>query len=132
ATLLLRHRFREAAALLGRVGQLAKAVGELDAASIDLEALRHPRIIGLCARQRRLWRWVFEQDAQTPLPQMRLDMLDQNLAEDIRPGVVLRDADLAGGRLCKCGPIALVAGNGGKQVDSGEPLKGAGNGQKLR
>ena len=29
-------------------------------------------------------------DRQTPLPQIRLDMLDQDLTENIRPGVVLR------------------------------------------
>ena len=63
---------------------------------------------------------------------MRLDMLDQDLAEDIRPGVVFGDADLAGGRFCKRGAVALVARNGRQQVDPGEPLEGAGNGQQLR
>ena len=41
--LLLGHLGLEAAALLGRVGQLAEAVGELDAADIELEALGHAR-----------------------------------------------------------------------------------------
>ena len=41
--LLLGHLGLEAAALLGRVGQLAEAVGELDAAGIELEALGHAR-----------------------------------------------------------------------------------------
>ena len=42
--LALVHLRLEAAALLGGVGQLAEAVGELDAAAIELEALGDARI----------------------------------------------------------------------------------------
>ena len=49
----------ESAPLLGRIGQFAEAVGELDAAGIKLEALGDARVIGAAARQRRLARRVF-------------------------------------------------------------------------
>ena len=42
--LLLVHLGLEAPALLGRIGQFAEAVGELDAAGIELEALGDARI----------------------------------------------------------------------------------------
>src|SRR5882724_307696 len=44
AALPLRHRVLETAALLGRVGDLGKAVSEFDAASIELETLREARV----------------------------------------------------------------------------------------
>ena len=54
--LLLVHVGGEAPALLGRVGQLGEAVGEFDAAGIELEALGEARIVRLRPRQRRLAR----------------------------------------------------------------------------
>ena len=51
----------EAAALLGRIGQLAEGVGELDAAGIELEPLGHPRVARLRPRQGR-----FELSLQSP------------------------------------------------------------------
>ena len=80
----------KAAALLARVGQFAKSVGEFDAAGINLETLGDARVGRFCARQRRLRHRIFEQDGQTPLPQIWFDMLDQHLAEDVGPGVVVR------------------------------------------
>lgn len=131
AALLLGHRLHEAPALLIGVGQFAKPVGELDAAGIDLETLGHTWIVGLHARQRRLWRWVFEQNGQTTLPQMGFDMLDQDLAEDVRPGVILADADLARRRLRERGAVTLAARNGRKQVDPGEAHERAGDRQEF-
>ena len=46
----------EAPALLGGIGELAEAVGELDAAGIELEALGHARVVGRRPGQRRLGR----------------------------------------------------------------------------
>ena len=91
APLLLVHVGGETAALLGGVGQFAKPVGEFDAAGIDLKPFGDARIGRLRPRQCRLRRRIFEQDGQTPLPQIRFDMLDQHLAENVRPGVVIGD-----------------------------------------
>ena len=74
-----------------RIGQFAKSVREFDAAGIDLEAFGDTRIGRFGARQRRFGRRILKQHRQTPLPQIRLDVLDQHLAEDIRPGVVIGD-----------------------------------------
>ena len=41
-----RHRVLEAAALFGRIGDFGEAVGELDAAGVELEALREARVVG--------------------------------------------------------------------------------------
>src|SRR6478609_5065039 len=46
AALPLRHRFLEAAALFAGVGDFGKAVGELDAAGVELEALGEARVAG--------------------------------------------------------------------------------------
>ena len=108
APLLFVHRRVEAAALLGGVGQFAKAVGEFDAAGIDLEPFGDARIGRLGARQRRLRRRIFEQHGQTPLPQIRLDMLDQHLAENVRPGVVVGDPHLVRRRRRQRGAVALA------------------------
>jgi len=66
------------------------------------------------------------------MPQMRLDMLHQDLAEDVGPGVILGDADLAGSGPGERGAVALAAGNGRKQVDSRKLLEGAGHRYELR
>ena len=60
--LLLVHLGGEAAALLGRVGQLAEAVGEFDAAGIELEALGDARIARAGAGQRRLGDRIFAEE----------------------------------------------------------------------
>ena len=44
AALPLRHCVLETAALLGRVGDLGEAVGEFDAACVELKTLRDARI----------------------------------------------------------------------------------------
>ena len=60
--------------------EFAKGVGELDAAGIDLKTFGDARIGRLRPRKGRFRRRIFEQDGQTPLPQIRFDMLDQHLA----------------------------------------------------
>ena len=115
----------ETAALFGGVGQFAKSIGELDAAGIDLETFGDARIGGLCPRQRRLRRRIFEQDGQTPLPQIRFDMLDQHLAENVRPGVVIRDPHPRARRGRKRRAIALAAAIVAKQIDSRKALEAA-------
>ena len=58
--LFLRHVAFEAAALLGRVVEFAKSVGELDAADIKLEALGDARIVSLPRQGRQRGRIVVE------------------------------------------------------------------------
>ena len=43
---LLGHIVFEPAALLGRVEQFVEGVGELHAAAVELETLRHARVLG--------------------------------------------------------------------------------------
>src|SRR5207244_5201665 len=73
------------------VGQLTEAVGELDAAQKNLEALRHARIAGFRSRQRRHLGRVLVEDGRAAESEMRLDPLRHYTAEDITPGVVLGD-----------------------------------------
>ena len=105
--LLLGHVADEAAALLGGVGEFAEGVGELDAADIELEALgdaRAPRAWAAPAPPRRSdsrrgW-WPAEAE-------IRLDPLDHDAAEDVRPAVVVRDADAAAPRRPRPGASRL-------------------------
>ena len=70
--LLFRHLLLEPRALLDRVGQFAKAVGELDAADIKLEALGDARIARRAPRQRRLPGRVFVEDGGAADAEMAL------------------------------------------------------------
>ena len=98
--LLLRHLGLEAAALLGRIGELAEAVGELDAAGIELEALGHPRVAAVWAAPAPLRRPdIRSRIVGRPMPSLRLDPLDQDAAEDVAPAVVVGDADAGLARL---------------------------------
>src|SRR5262245_65803202 len=91
--LLLRHLLLQAATLLGGVGELTATVGELDPAGIELEALGEPRIAGLRPGERRLRRGILVKDRRALEPEMRLDPLDQDAAENIAPAVIGGGAD---------------------------------------
>ena len=123
AALFLVHRRAETTALFGGVGQFAKAVGELDAAGIDLETFGHARIGRLRPRQRRLGRRIFEQHRQPPLAQMGLDMLDQHLAENVRPGVITGDPYPPLCRLRKRGAITLAIPDRRQQINVGKAFE---------
>ena len=65
------------------------------------------------------------------MPRMRLDLLDQDAAEDVGPGVVGGDADA--GR-----PAAVASGCGrfdrprrGEEIDAGEARESLGDGEPL-
>ena len=58
-------------------------------------------------------------------------MLDQDLAENIRPGVVVRNPNAILGRASQSVAIALAVTDGGEQVDAGEPREGGGNRQQF-
>ena len=62
--LLFVHFGGEAPALFVRIGQLAKPVGELDAAGIELETLGNARIARHAARERGLGRRVVVEDGR--------------------------------------------------------------------
>ena len=132
AALLLRHRRFEAALLLGRVGELAVAVGELDAAGVELEALRQPWIDGR-AGQRRLRHRILVEQRRRAEAEPRLDALDQHAAEDIGPGVVIGDLDVrrhrGGG---EGGAIGYGTFECRQQIDAGELLERPGDGQQPR
>jgi len=117
------HRAAEAAALLVRIRQLAEPIGEFDAAGIDLEPFGHARIGRLDPRQRRLRSRIFEQQRQTVPAQMGFDVLDQDLAENIRPGVVATIRNLLLCRCCQRCAIALAVVDGRKQVDAGKTAR---------
>ena len=84
---------RQPPPLLAGVGQFTKTVGELDAADIELEAFRQPRIGGLRPRQRRHHARIFVQDGRPAVAEMRLDLLHQHAAENVAPSVFFRDVD---------------------------------------
>ena len=91
--LLLGHLALEAAALLGRVGELAEGIGDLDAADIKLEAFGDARVMRGRARERRFGHRILVEDRGAADPEVRLDALDQHAAEHVGPGVVSGDAD---------------------------------------
>ena len=119
-------------ALLARVGQFAKAVGEFDATSVYLETFGDAWVGGFVTRQRRFRRGVFEQYSQTPLPQIWFDIFDQYLAEDIRPGVVVRDPHPVARRRRQSRTIALTVRDGGQQIDPGKAPERRGHGHQFR
>ncbi|MBA7677507.1 hypothetical protein ES703_85765 [subsurface metagenome] len=117
--------------LFGRIRQFAKPVGQFHAAGIDLKPLGDTRIARFRACKCRLRRRIFEQHGEPSLPQMGLDVLDQHLAENVRPGVVIGNAHtiLCGRRQRRA--IAFAAMNRRNQVDAREALEGGCHGQKL-
>ena len=94
--LFLRHLAFQPAALLVRVVEFAKTVGELDAADIKLEALGDARdllpSLGR-ARQRRQRGRILVENGGAADAEIALDALHQHAAENIAPGVVIGDAD---------------------------------------
>ena len=89
--LLLGHVGRKPAALLGGVGQLVEGVGELDAAGVELEALGDARVGRIDLRQGGLARRIGGEDGRAADPEMGLDPLAEEPAEDVGPRVVRRD-----------------------------------------
>ncbi len=87
---LLGHVGLKPAALLGGVGQLVEGVGELDAAGVELEALGDARVGRIDLRQGGLARRIGGEEGRAADPEMRLDPLAEEPAEDVGPGVVRR------------------------------------------
>ena len=112
--------------------QFAEAVSKFDATGIELETFRDPRIILIDPGQRGLRRRVFVKQGHRAIAEIWLDMFNQNLGKNIRPGVVFRDAHAAN---CSCRqalPVTLAALDGRKQVDAGTALERGRHGQHLR
>ncbi len=131
--LLLRHLVFEPQALLDRVGEFAKTVGEFDAADVKLEALGDAWIARRPTRQRRLPGRVGLEDGGAADAELRLDALDQDAAENIAPAIVGGEADAGsrgggGERLA----VRLAAGQRRQQVDAGETLERRGDAQPFR
>ena len=120
----LRHLAFEPAPLLGGVGELGEAVGEFDAADINLEAFGDARIFPRRARQRRLLGGIFVQNGRAPNAEIALDALHQHAAENIAPAVVVGNANA--GRLRGAGEqraVGLAVRQGRQQIDAGEFFK---------
>ena len=90
---LLGHVGLEPAALLAGVAQFMEGVGELDAAAVELETLGYARVVGARLGERRLARRIGMEERRPADPEPRLDAFAQDAAENVRPGVVGRDAD---------------------------------------
>jgi len=89
--LLFHHFGVEAFALLGRIGEFAKAIGQLHTTGIKLEPLRKPGIGRLGPRQRRFDPGVIGKKGEMSLPQPGFDRRRQHLGENIRPAILGRD-----------------------------------------
>src|SRR4051812_48206160 len=96
--LLLRHFALETPALFGWIGEFAERVGDLDAAKVKLEAFRNLRIVRGRPRQRCFRDGILVEDRCSANAEVRFDPLDENAAEDIRPGIVTSDANALGFR----------------------------------
>jgi elongation factor P len=132
--LFLVHLHFEAQPLLGGIRELAETVGELHAADIKLETLGQARIGRHGTRQGRLAAGIFAKDRRLLDAEPRLDGGDQNLAEDVGPGVILRDIKtgaLGPGRQRVAVSLA-GRGQGGHQVDAGVIVESFGNRQALQ
>ena len=131
---LLGHLRLEAPPLLGRIGQLAEGIGEFHPAGIELEALRHLRIVRGGAGEGGFGDRVLVEDRGAPKAKIGLDPLHDDAAEQVRPGVVrgspkpcLRQA---GGQVLPVGRAGRI--DGGEKVDAGETLEGFGDAQAFR
>ena len=122
---LLVHLDHEPAALLGRVGELAEGVGQLDAAGIELEPLGHARVGVLRAGQGGFRDRVFTQHRRAAFAQARLDLLDDDAAEDVGPAVVFghADAGVAGGGGQGVAVGGAIGRDAGQQVDASVALE---------
>ena len=77
----------ETAALLDGVGEFAEAIGEFDAAGIELEAFGDAGVMGARAGQGGLDGGIFVKNGNSPIAEIGLDFFDQNAAENIGPGI---------------------------------------------
>ena len=93
------HLGFETAALFGGIGEFAEAVGEFDAAGIELEAFGEAIVALERTGESSFFRGVFAEEGQLAVSQLRLDMPDQNAAEDVGPAIVVSDANA--GRLSR-------------------------------
>ena len=84
----LRHLGFETAALFVRVGQLAEAVRQFHAATIQLEAFGEARIVGRCAGERGFDAGVAVENRDLSHTQTRFDALGQHAAENVGPGII--------------------------------------------
>jgi len=88
------HVGLEAAALFGRIGEFAEAIGQFDAAGIELEALGHARIARRDTGQCRLDHRIVMENRHPAIAEIGLDLFRKQAAEDVGPGIIRRDAQL--------------------------------------
>ena len=118
---------QEPPALFARIGQLVKAVGELDAVEIELEARRHPRQSRLQARERGLRGGIVADEAGPLAPELRADGESH---QQIELGVAV---EIVPRRRCprRCGCAVELAIVRGVRIDAGVPPHRFGVGEPL-
>src|SRR5262249_14180449 len=127
----LGHGVLEPLALLGRIGDLGEAIGELDAAGVELESLRQSWIAG-GRSPRRLGSRIEIEHGRSAEAELRLDSVDQDAAEDIRPGVLGRGLDARRhGRSGEFPSIRLTVVERRHQVDAGKLAEGLNDRESL-
>ena len=121
--LLLRHLAFEPAALLGGVGEFAKAVGEFHAAGIKLEALGDAPIRRR-PRQRRQHGRVLVEDGRAADAEIAFDAFDKHAAEHIGPAVVVADADARRSRRAgESLAVRLAVRKARQEIDAGKACR---------
>ena len=113
------HLDLETALLLGGIGQFAEPVGELDAADIKLKTFGKAFVV-LQAGECRLRRRIIDEKRGAAVAEAWLDFFRQDLAEEIRPAVVVDDAQADGcGLRGKGRTIAAGGVIGREKIDPG-------------
>ncbi len=127
--LFLGHLMCEALALLIRVGELSEAIRNLDPANKELESLREARIFTGGARQRCLAARILIEKCRRGATEVRLDPLDEDIAEYIRPAVIVRNFyPFAEGGLGQGIAVGFASSvESGEKINIREFLEGAGN-----
>ena len=73
------------------IGEFAEAIGEFDAADIELETLGQPRIAGAGRASAASQRGIFDRESWRARCRASLDPLDQHAAENVGPAIVVGD-----------------------------------------
>src|SRR5262245_6773587 len=132
ATFLFAHLGLEAAALLGRIGQLAEGIGEFDATGVKLEALRQARIAGVGPCQGCELGWIFVEDGGASIAKMGFDLGEKDAAEGVAPGVIRGHAHALGScRGAECRRVRPGTLKAVQQIDASVSVKGLRNAEAL-
>src|SRR5207248_1009433 len=114
--------------LLRAIGELAEAIGKLDAAGVKLEAFRNTAVVRRRARQRGLAARILVQNGRLAVSEPRLDARDEHFAENVGPAVVFAHVKARPPR--QSGEMIAIAlsffRERGQQLDTGVIAEGFG------